>query len=200
MKKFLSVTGYVLLTLLSVASVVWIAKVPVALAVCNGLKRNVRPDECIKTVAVRLTSPKLCDEITGRDFEFENPPKQECLTDIAVQTNDIELCAKVEGGFISQTEFTCRYKVAVANKNAAACASLEGSESRIGIVNDKSTCFAAIGKTEADAASAPPKKGPAPIVAGLGAGTLDLIAYALLGGWALWTIMGIVKRARRKNA
>ena len=66
---------------------------------------------------------------------------------------------------------------------------------------NRETCFKAIGRTETDAAAAPPMRGRAPIVLGLGADKLDLIAYSLLGLWALWTVVGIGKKfADKKGA
>jgi len=200
MKKFLLVVGYLVLTLLAAAGGVWLARVPLAVKVCGAVKRNVSPDECIKSVAVFLSQPALCDKITGRDFKYENPPKAQCISDIAKATNDIALCAKLEGGgLISATETTCLAWVAREHGNAAACAQMTGSESRMGSVMDKSACFAMIGKSEADVASAPPKKGPTPILLGMGAGTFDLIAYGLLGLWGLCTVLGIAKTAKRKK-
>lgn len=199
MKTFLAIVGYLLLTLLASASGIWLGRVPIAVKVCAAAKRNVSPDECIKSVAVYLSQPTLCDRITGRDFQFENPPKMQCLSDIAGATNDIELCAEVnEGGFISATETTCLASLASKHQNAAACAKMTGSESRMGSVMDKAACFKMIGKTEADVASAPPKKGPTSIVLGIGADKFDLIAYGLLGLWALWTIARIAKKALKK--
>src|SRR3989344_6776646 len=201
MKTFLAVVGYIGLTLLAAVSGIWIVREPMSVKACAAVKRNFSPDECIKTVAVYLSKPELCERVTGTDFKFENPPKQECYTEIAARTNDVSLCAKVEGGLVSETKFTCLYRVATRNQNAAACTALPGAESRFGIEQNKETCFKAIGRTETDAAAAPPTRGRTPIVLGLGTDKLDLMAYSLLGLWALWTVVGIGKKfADKKGA
>lgn len=165
--------------------------------VCNAVKRNISPDECIKSVAVFLTQPALCERITGRDFKYENPPKAQCYSDIAVETNDVELCSRLEGGFISASETTCLAFVAQKHGNAAACVKIMGEESRLGSVMNKGACLKLIGKTEADATAAPPKKGPTSIVFGLGAGALNVIAYILLGAWAFLTIRHIARKKKK---
>lgn len=199
MKKFLAVTGYVLLTLLATVAVVWTARVPLAVKVCGAVKRNVSPDECIKAVAVKLGDTAMCQHIKGVDFEYENPPKMQCLADIAKATNDVALCAQVnEGGFISMTETGCLFWVAREHGNAAACAAVTGSESRMGSVQDKASCFKMIGKSEADVASAPPKKGVPPIFLGMGAGALSALAYVILGLWTLWTIVKFAMKGKKK--
>ncbi|HTK05118.1 MAG TPA: hypothetical protein VL500_06030 [Candidatus Eisenbacteria bacterium] len=199
MKTFLAVVVTLFLSLFAVAGGVWLLKEPIAVKVCSMAVRNVTPDECIKGVAVFLSKPSLCEKVTGRDFKFENPPKAQCISDIAVATNDITLCQTLEGGgFVSATPTTCLASVARKWDNAAACASITQEESRMGSVMNKDACMKMIGKTEADVASAPPKKGPAPIFMGLGAGTFDLIAYVLIGLWAVW-IVALVAMAARKG-
>jgi len=207
MKTFLAIVVTLFLTLGAAVGSVWIARVPVAKTVCAAIKK-VSQDECIKAVAVFLSDKSMCEGIAGSDFisnfngkmvQLENPPKMQCLTDIAVRTNDVALCDGVEGFLISETKFSCQYSVAVRNKNAAACAALEGSESRLGMSQDKASCMTAIGKTEADVASAPPPKGPTPIFLGMGARAFDLLAYGLIGVWVLWVILGIVRAATRKK-
>jgi hypothetical protein len=198
MKRFLAVTCYVFLTLLAATSGLWLARVPLAVKVCGAAKRNISPDECIKSVAVFLSQPELCERVTGADFKYENPPKAQCYSDIATATNDIALCEKIEGGgLISATPLVCLASIARAHDNAAACAAITGSESRFGSVMNKEACFKMIGKTEADVAKAPPPTGPTPIVLGLSARTLDLLAYLLLGAWGIWTAIGIVKRVQK---
>jgi hypothetical protein len=199
MKTFVAVIVSLMLTLGAVASGVWLGREPIATRVCAAVKKRVSPDECIKSVAVALTSPHLCKRVTGADFTFENPPKQECYSEIAARTNDPDLCVKVEGGFFSETQFSCQYRVAIRNKNPAACARLEGSESRMGIAQDKDSCFKAIGFAGIYADVDQPKKGPAPIVLGLSAKTLDQIAYGLLFLWVLWSAMFIARMARAKQ-
>lgn len=199
MKTFLAVIVSLMLTMGAAIGGIWLAREPVAVKVCASLKQKVSPDECIKTVAVHLSNPEMCESVTGADFKFENPPKQECYTEIAARTNDPDLCSKVEGGFISETEFTCLYRVATRNQNPAACARLEGSESRLGIVQDKDTCFKAVGVTGVYVGVDQPKKGPAPIVFGMNAKALNNVAYGLIFLWALWSGMLIARMARMKQ-
>ncbi|HTM67865.1 MAG TPA: hypothetical protein VL426_01060 [Candidatus Binatia bacterium] len=197
MKTFLAVVVTLFLSLFAVAGGVWIFKEPIAVKVCSMAVRNVTPDECIKGVAVFLSRPSLCERVTGRDFKFENPPKAQCYEDIAVATNDIALCQKLEqGGFVSATPTTCLARVADKWKNAAACVAITTQESRMGGVMNKDVCLKMIGKTEADAASAPPKTGPAPIALGLTADKFDLAAYGLVGLFVLWLIILIAMKAR----
>lgn len=199
MKTFLAVIVSLMLTLGAAVGGVWLAREPVAVKVCAAVKKKVSPDECIKSVAVFLSKPEMCERVTGADFKFENPPKQECYSEIAARTNDPDLCAKVEGGFISETEFSCQYRVALRNQNPAACARLEGSESRLGISQDKDTCFKAIGFAGIYADVDQPKKGPAPIVLGLSAKALNSVAYGLIFLWVLWTAMLVARMARVKR-
>src|SRR5437867_1915316 len=140
MKRFLAVAGYLLVTLFAAVGAIWLAKEPIAVMVCAAAKRNISPDECIKSVAVFLSRPDMCQRVTGAEYttningnmvQFENPPKAQCISDIAVATNDVALCSKLEeAGFVSATPVTCLASVAQKWGNAAACDQMTGSESR----------------------------------------------------------------------
>lgn len=113
-------------------------------------------DHCIKRVAVYFEDPEMCEEIRGDKFfteyegqkiQLENPPKMQCLTDIAAEKNDPALCDGVIGVLVANTKIDCLYQVAARNNNPAACDAIGDEEqSRVGMVMNKADCIAQLRK------------------------------------------------------
>lgn len=108
-------------------------------------------DHCVKAIAIFLDDETICEDITGEKFateykgekiQFENPPKMECLTEIAADKNAPSICDRVEGVLIASTKIDCLYRVAAKNNSPEACNMIEGSQSRLGRPMDKAGCLA----------------------------------------------------------
>lgn len=131
-------------------------KGPITSSVCAKLPGLDR-DHCVKAVAVEMNSAAMCESITGAAFGvsidggpktvIENPPKMECLSQVAARTNDPSICDRVEGLLIAKTKIDCLYDVAIANSNAAACDAIGADEhSRAGQRMNAANCRALIGR------------------------------------------------------
>lgn len=113
-------------------------------------------DHCMKGIAVFFGSSSMCNWITGEKFvteykgekiQLENPPKMECLTEIAVEKNYPSLCDNVEGLLIANTKIDCLYRVAAGNNNSEACNMIgEKEQSRLGMKMNQAGCMAQLKK------------------------------------------------------
>lgn len=129
---------------------------PLSAACLSEKSDKLDRDHCIKAVAVALRDANLCQQITGKQFEFEyqgkkvqleNPPKMECLTQVAAATNNPSLCDQVVGVLIAASKIDCLYRVAAANHNPSICDRIGNEEqSRVGILMNKAGCKAQVGK------------------------------------------------------
>lgn len=109
-------------------------------------------DHCLKGIATFLENPEICKMITGDKFvteykgefiQFENPPKMQCLTEIAAEKNDPSLCDNVNGVLVANTKIDCLYDVAAKNNNKEACNMIgDESQSRVGMAMNKDSCMA----------------------------------------------------------
>jgi hypothetical protein len=117
---------------------------------------DIDKDHGLKGIAVFLKRPSICKMITGEKFttvfqgqvvQAENPPKMECLTEIAAENDNPALCDDVEGLAFANTKIDCLYRVAAANHNAAACQMIgDHEQSRLGMKMNQAGCLAQLGK------------------------------------------------------
>lgn len=117
---------------------------------------DIDKDHCLKGVDVFLNRPSICKMITGekfstelqgQKFQVENPPRMECLTEIAAEKNNPDLCDEVTGLAFANTKIDCLYRVAAQNHNASACNMIEGKEqSRMGMKMNQAGCLAQLEK------------------------------------------------------
>ncbi len=114
---------------------------------------DIDEDHCVKGIAVFFEDTSICEGIIGKQFigenddgdktQLENPPKMQCLTDIAVKKNDPLICDQVNGVLIANTRVDCLYDVAVKNNNKEACDMIGDEEqSRMGFQMNKDNCLA----------------------------------------------------------
>ncbi len=135
------------------------AQEPVTKASCDALDKaseQLDADHCIKAVAIKLQNEKMCNDIKGERFsaeidgkkvQLENPPKMECITQIAADTNNPSLCDQVEGVLVANTKIDCLYRVASQNRNPAACAAIGNDhQSRAGNSMDVKGCVAMVAR------------------------------------------------------
>lgn len=112
-------------------------------------------DHCLKAIAVTFGNSGICSKIDGKDFlvdingvkfQTENPPKMECLSQVAAKTNDPSLCDQVQGKSIAKTKIDCLFLVAKENKDPLVCEKIGNAhQSRMGFVMDKKACIAQAG-------------------------------------------------------
>ncbi|MDD4628879.1 MAG: hypothetical protein PHE68_05845 [Candidatus Peribacteraceae bacterium] len=107
-------------------------------------------NQLLKNAALKLKSASLCEKLpdatggsagSGTGVMPKNSARTECLTDLAVLTNDTNPCGKIRSVFPAATKVDCLMKIATVNKNAAACALIVGrSKSWTGIEVDADFC------------------------------------------------------------
>ncbi|MDD3861605.1 MAG: hypothetical protein PHP74_01820 [Candidatus Gracilibacteria bacterium] len=85
-------------------------------------------DHCYQSAAVQSADPTGCDKISGEGFEGSNPPRDKCYMQIAANTGDLDICKRMQGGFMSYTPEECFYETAVNNENPSGCNLLSGAQ------------------------------------------------------------------------
>ena len=154
-RGFIGAIPAILVTITLILGSGYLARAPIATSACNFISQKTTEldrDHCLKAIATTLRDPGLCQAIKGEEFvnvyqgkkvQLENPPKMECLTEVAAETNNPSLCDKVEGIFIANTRIDCLYRVAQVNKNASICDRIGGeNQSRVGMLMDRVGCKA----------------------------------------------------------
>src|SRR3989338_7060487 len=145
-KGFIGILPVLLITLLLIVSGGYLVRRPLSLAACGIISQKsdqLDRDHCLKAIAVTLRYASLCNSITGEKFfteyqgkrvQLENPPKMDCLTEVAAETNNPSLCNNVVGVLIAADKIDCLYRVAAVNKNPAVCDLIgDDKQSRVGI-------------------------------------------------------------------
>ncbi|MDO8584171.1 MAG: hypothetical protein Q7R83_03265 [bacterium] len=98
----------------------------------EGLACLIAPDSshCYQDMAVSSGDSSICERVHQPErfkASGSNPPQDKCYLMVAQNTNNLDACKKIKGGFMSYTQEECILTVSLEYENPAGCQQLSGA-------------------------------------------------------------------------